>query len=156
MNKHRIQAEEIDAGYIGDAINYIKKLGFNINDFNWKIGVQRSIDRGYIGDSIKHIKQFRFKESSDIIKRLRFDFAILNDDNTIKTLIEYNGLQHYEFIKYFHKEEINFNLSKSRDQLKINFCKENNIFLHIIKYNDDIDKKINEIIINNEIQHSNK
>ena len=58
---------------------------------------------------------------------LYFDFGILNENNTLKCLIEYNGIQHYRFTKRFHKTEEDFIDSKYRDNLKIEYCINNNI-----------------------------
>ena len=46
---------------------------------------------------------------------------------------EYNGLQHYKYVKFFHREGIkSFRKQQERDQRKYRLCKENNIKLIII------------------------
>jgi len=84
----------------------------------------------------------RFKET------LRFDFGLLDKDNNLKCLVEYNGVQHYEFIKFIHKTEEIFNIAKLRDKLKEEYCTKNNIPLIIIKYDEDINKKLKLINMN--------
>jgi len=71
---------------------------------------------------------------------LRFDFY-LPDDNIC---IEYQGKQHYEPIDYFGGEE-GFKEQLKRDNLKRQFCKENNIKLIEIPY-DETD--IKEFLMN--------
>lgn len=96
-------------------------------------------------NQIKYMSQFSFNDLK-YLKKLHFDFCILNSDKTVKYLIEFNGEQHYFFKEKFHKSEESFLLSQYRDKLKIEYCNINNIPLHIIKYDEDIDSKLNEII----------
>jgi len=74
-------------------------------------------------------------------KPLKFDFY-LPDHNIC---IEFNGEQHYKPFKYFGGKESFKNIQK-RDMIKESFCKENNLILIKIKYNDDITKILNTII----------
>lgn len=73
---------------------------------------------------------------------LRFDFYLPE----FNICIEYNGKQHYKPIDYFGGEEL-FKLQQLRDQIKIDFCKNNNISLHIIRYDENIDDRMKEILI---------
>lgn len=66
---------------------------------------------------------------------LRFDFAIF-ENNSLKCLIEYNGIQHYQVIGFFGGEE-QFQKQKRQDKRKMDYCKKNNIPLIIIPYTDD-------------------
>lgn len=84
---------------------------------------------------INHIpfkQQYYFKDLIGEKTYLRFDFAILdNNDNVIK-LIEFQGIQHsnnnyYNFDNDFQKRLL-------YDQKKKDYCKENNIPLLIINY----------------------
>lgn len=60
----------------------------------------------------------------------RFDFAIFDENNNLKYLIEYDGKQHFE--------EGFFNLSKNkmRDKIKNDYCLSHNIPLYRIPYTD--------------------
>ena len=69
--------------------------------------------------------------------KLRFDF-FLPDYNCC---IEYNGIQHYKAIEYFGGEK-SLKEQKEKDNLKRQWCKENNIKLIEIPYTDY--DKINE------------
>lgn len=61
---------------------------------------------------------------------LRFDFGILDKDNNLLGLIEYNGEQHYDIKKGFSKDR--FEKGQKSDMLKENYCKKNNIPLLIL------------------------
>lgn len=79
------------------------------------------------------------------IKILKFDFGILDDNDNLKYLIEFNGIQHYNFDNFFHKTEDEFKLSEYKDKLKMDYCIKNNIPLQIIKYDENISNKMNNI-----------
>ena len=76
-------------------------------------------------------------------RKLPFDFY-LPDYNIC---IEYDGKQHYKPIDYFGGEK-ELEKNKIRDKIKNNYCKNNNIKLLRIKYNDNdnIIDKIKNII----------
>lgn len=98
---------------------------------------------------IIYITQKRFIACRDKYP-LPFDFY-LPDYNTC---IEYQGQQHYKqgisFFIYKHSNLKNARLAfkeqKKRDLIKYNYCKNNNITLCEIRYSDDIEQKIMEII----------
>lgn len=72
---------------------------------------------------------------------LRFDFGILDNNSQIIKLIEFNGRQHYDKkSRYYSVDGI------ERDNLKINYCKKNNIPLLIIKYNENILNKLSNFL----------
>ena len=53
----------------------------------------------------------------------------------LKIAFEYNGIQHYEYIPFFHrKDPINLEKQKERDRLKEKMCKEEDIILFVIPY----------------------
>lgn len=65
-----------------------------------------------------------------------FDIYIKNKD----ILIEYNGIQHYEFTPFFHKTKINFVNQLRRDKNKLRLVKKNGKKLIIFKYDEPIFK----------------
>lgn len=93
---------------------------------------EKAIEKFLIKDNIKYISQYRIKECRNK-KPLPFDFAILDKNNKLLSLIEYNGQQHYikkgKFVHSFDKRIEN-------DNIKQNYCKENHIPLLIIKYTE--------------------
>ena len=102
------------------------------------------IEELLIKNNLKYKPQFYFKD----LKHkgyLRFDYGILDENDNLKYLIEYNGEQHYKYIDFMHKTQENFELSKTKDQLKIDYCDKNNIPLCIIRYDEDVNIKLNKL-----------
>lgn len=91
-------------------------------------------------NGIKFERQKKFNGCKNIM-RLSFDFY-LPDFNLC---IEYNGKQHYESIDYFGGSKT-FELQKIRDKKKSKFCKDNNIQLLVIRYDESIKNIINDMI----------
>jgi len=58
----------------------------------------------------------------------------------LKLALEYNGVQHYKFTPYFHKNKEAFLNQKYRDEMKRVKCRENGIALievpYTVKHND--------------------
>lgn len=69
-------------------------------------------------------------------RNLRFDFAIFNQGRLV-SLIEYNGLQHYQ--KPSGKWGIEWEHLIENDKRKQEYCQSHNIQLKIIKYNESFD-----------------
>jgi hypothetical protein len=89
-------------------------------------------------NKIKFVKQYKFSDCKN--KRcLPFDFYL--PDNNL--CIEFDGRQHFESISYFGgikgliKRKIN-------DDIKTNYCKNNNIKLLRISYKENITDKLYE------------
>lgn len=55
-------------------------------------------------------------------------------DPELKIAVEYNGIQHYQYIPYFHKNKEAFLNQKYRDQMKKQKCKDNGIILIEVPY----------------------
>lgn len=118
-NIHYVSASCLNSGAIGSC------------------GCQRSRGESKINailfeNDINYQTQFWFKDLKDK-KYLYFDFAILNNDGTIKCLIEYQGIQHY------HPEVLHgawTNTPQKHDAMKKEYCKNNNIPLIEIPYTD--------------------
>lgn len=88
-------------------------------------------------NNIKFIQQYYFNDfKSEQGKYYRFDFAILDDNDNVAYLIEFDGKQHFGFdtnTKSWNTEE-NFLAVKSRDKIKNKYCQEKNIPLIRIPY----------------------
>lgn len=65
----------------------------------------------------------------------RFDFY-LPSYNGGPVVAEYNGQQHYEQIKKFHKTRKEFTAAQERDRRKISYCLANGITIYCIPYWD--------------------
>ena len=50
-------------------------------------------------------------------------------DESLKLAVEYNGIQHYKYIPYFHKNKEAFRNQGYRDELKRRMCKDNKVNL---------------------------
>lgn len=86
---------------------------------------------------INYIREFTFK---DLIgknnNKLRFDFAIFNENNQLIRLIEIQGPQHYKNIYKLSQEDFEYSLL--RDKMKKEYCLKNNIILNCIRYDEEI------------------
>lgn len=71
-------------------------------------------------------------------RMLKFDFFIPSKN----VLIEYDGIQHFRFYSVFHKTLRNFRQIQKLDEVKNDFCKKNNYHLYRIRYNENIEQKI--------------
>lgn len=87
-------------------------------------------------------------------RALPFDFVIFNKDNTIKLLLELDGIQHFKPTTFngidYNIALNNYEYTKQNDLLKNEYCKNNNIPLLRIPYWEfDNDNYIN--ILNNNL-----
>ena len=74
-------------------------------------------------------------------KLLKFDFYLPE----YNSCIEHDGIQHFEPLKFFGGIE-KLEKLKKRDQIKNEYCKNNNINLLRIKYNDNIEEKLKNFL----------
>lgn len=91
-------------------------------------------------NNIKFEYQKRFKECRDK-NTLSFDFCL--PDNYI--LIEFNGIQHYEEVKFFHRDKEAFERQINHDLIKKEFAIKKGYRLLEIKYDDNIEERLLEI-----------
>jgi len=101
-------------------------------------------------NNIFYYREFVFDNLlSDLGNSLRYDFAIFNNKEKTKLnmLIEYDGKQHYEWVKGFYTKE-DFIKIQYHDKLKNEYCKNNNIKLLRIPYwdYDNIENILDDII----------
>ena len=108
---------------------------------------EKSIENFLFSKDIPFISQYKIKECRNKYS-LQFDFAILRDNNK-PILIEYDGKQHYEVISFSKDSNSNlknFEETKLRDQIKDRYCRENNISLIRIKYNQNIETCMKRVL----------
>ena len=55
-------------------------------------------------------------------------------DAELRIAVEYNGVQHYKYVPYFHRNNDAFLNQKYRDEMKRQKCKENGILLIEVPY----------------------
>lgn len=98
-------------------------------------------------NNISFIHQYSFPELiSDKNGLLRYDFAILNENNEVVRLVEFDGEQHHNINSYYYSEQLIKN-----DLKKNEFAKNNNIPLVRIPYNQLKTINLSTILDNNYI-----
>jgi hypothetical protein len=73
--------------------------------------------------------------------RLFFDFYL----KSMGVLIEVQGEQHFKYVKHFHSTVDDFYAQKRRDNLKVEYCEENNLTL--VLFYDTLDVITEQLII---------
>ena len=73
--------------------------------------------------------------------RLFFDFFI----KSLNICIECQGRQHFQFIKHFHGDKEKFYEQKRRDNLKLEYCLDNDLTL--VYFYDQSDVVTNQLIL---------
>lgn len=96
---------------------------------------------------ISFLREYTFPDLNDK-GPLRFDFAILNSQNTLVGLIEYNGEQHYLTYERGRYTFDRINIIQKHDKIKLQYCKEHNIPLLILNKNNYDENAILEWIEN--------
>lgn len=86
---------------------------------------------------------FEQEKHFQLYKKVFVDFYI--NFNNKQYIIEVNGEQHYMPVGYFGGQ-LRYNEQIKRDQALVNYCKENNIKLFIIKYDENKLERIQTII----------
>lgn len=95
---------------------------------------------------IPFIFQYKFDDCRNKLP-LPFDFAIFNEDGSLKCLIEYQGEQHFESIDFFGGKAGLLNIQRT-DKIKRDYCKIKNIPLYIISYLENIKEILDSIFKN--------
>ncbi|MCK9330288.1 MAG: hypothetical protein M0Q94_10480 [Candidatus Cloacimonetes bacterium] len=108
--------------------------GHGCGNCNKSLG-ENIIEQILLSKKLNFIKQYKFDDCIGLKRKLPFDFAIFDDDNNLKYLIEYNGIQHYKPVEIFGGIEA-FKKQCVNDQIKLDYCKMSNINLIIIPYWD--------------------
>lgn len=86
-------------------------------------------------NKINYARQFYFDDLiSENGRKFYFDFGILNNNNQLLYLIEYDGIQHFSIEHQFSKDLDALEIIKIRDNTKNNYCKEHGIPLIRIPY----------------------
>lgn len=98
----------------------------------WRSRGESKINTILFENGVNYQTQFWFKDLKDK-KYLYFDFAILNDDGSIKCLVEYQGVQHYSPESLHGSWK---NTPQEHDEMKKEYCKKQNICLIEIPYTD--------------------
>ena len=98
-------------------------------------------------NNIKYKKQYTFTNLlSEKNSPLKFDFAILNEDNSLSHLIEYDGSQHFKYQGTGWNTQEHLEYTQKHDQMKNDYCKNNNIHLIRIHYSQFDNLKLEDLI----------
>lgn len=100
---------------------------------------ERTIREFLIENDINFEPQYKFNDCRNILP-LPFDFYLPD----LNMCVEYNGAQHYKPVKYWGGEKTLKEIKK-RDNIKKQYCIDNNIKLMIIRYNEKIENKLYKI-----------
>ena len=103
-----------------------------------KESIGERLVKTYLDDkNIYYQREKKFKSCINI-KELPFDFYLID----YNICIEYNGRQHYEPVDIFGGVN-EFHKTQKRDKIKMEYCKNTNTPLIIIKYDENVVNKIN-------------
>lgn len=99
---------------------------------------ERRVEQVLIDNNIIFKQEYTFKDCV-YIGRLRFDFALFDEDGNLKGLIEVDGQQHFSPSHFVfggdeEKRLKDFETTKIRDGIKDEYCQTHNIPLLRIKY----------------------
>lgn len=86
-------------------------------------------------------KEYTFSDLRGVRNPLRFDFAILDKDNNLQCLIEYNGDQHIDKNNKWYTEQL-----QDSDKRKKEYCIKHNIPLYIFNKQTNLEQEIDRII----------
>lgn len=89
--------------------------------------------------NIKYVRQKKFKDCKDK-GQLPFDFYLPNNN----VCIEFDGSQHYNKVSYWCKTDEDFSDLVRHDNIKTQYCLDKNITLIRIRYDENIENKLNE------------
>lgn len=84
-----------------------------------------------------------FIAQKNLIGKLRFDFYLPKHN----TCIEFNGRQHYESVSIYGGQ-IGLRKQIKNDNIKVEYCRKNNIQLIIIKYDESIEDRLSILLDN--------
>ena len=133
-----------------DCGNIVIAQGGNLKNGNKKhCRCEKTTARGEIKvaefltkNHIKYLREYSFDDLRNKSGNLlRFDFAILNSDNNVVMLVEYQGEQHY-----IDCGEFGLYQRKYSDKLKYNYCKDNNLLLYEIRFDDDLERVFYDLL----------
>ena len=88
--------------------------------------------------------EYDYYLSLDGSRKFFIDFRIMFEDR--EYWIEYNGKQHYKYVRYFYPNPNDYRDQLYRDSYVRKYCKENNIVFLELPYNIESKKRISGII----------
>jgi len=104
---------------------------------------EREIRKYLTKNNMSFQGQYKFDDCKNE-RSLPFDFAITSSKKVI-SLIEFQGEQHYRSVPYFGGVD-GYKKRVKNDNIKLEYCKTNNIPLLAIKYDEDIEMQLNDFL----------
>lgn len=101
---------------------------------------ERKIRQWLDSHNIKYIYQKIFKDCKNV-RPLPFDFYL----SEYNVCVEYDGMQHFKPIEYFGGED-SFRRRIEHDNIKTNYCLNNNISLLRIPYFKNVEEELNNFL----------
>lgn len=126
-----------------------KELDISINEVNKKIN---QLGLSWVKDSRRKMSRGQTALTS-IMKKLLPGEEILNEFHIgnkmkldvycprFKLAAEYHGRQHFYYTNRFFESKYEFDQSVKRDELKVQYCKDNGIALVVFRYCDSLTEK---------------
>lgn len=112
-------------------------------------------------NNIKYKTQYTFDDciNPDTGWKLKFDFAILDDQDNLKFLIEYDGEQHFYGMRYVKDKNLRDEKNKKIlmfDTIKTKYCEEHSIKLYRINFmqRNDLENVVLSILKKEGIMYS--
>lgn len=97
---------------------------------------------------IPYQRQYTFNDLRGKNRPLSFDFAVFDDNNNLRCLIEYDGEQHFRPLRHSKNKKRNlekFHQTQLNDKRKNEYCKVNNIRLIRISFFDVDERRIHNL-----------
>lgn len=101
---------------------------------------EQNIEKILESENIRYKTQVKFPDLK-YISYLYYDFALLDDNNNIIRLIEFDGIQHFKELSKWYDEEVSI-----RDELKNKYARQNNIPLIRIPYTERDSMSLDDLL----------
>ena len=99
----------------------------------------------YSEEKVRYILESLFNKPFGKTRRaLETSYELDGYNEELKLAFEFHGIQHYQFVPYFHKTEENFKKRLELDRYKEQLCKEKGIYLIVVPY--DSFKSDNDLV----------
>ena len=116
---------------------------------------EEAIEQILLKNNLNYAKEYLVQTRKEIIyqhHKSRFDFAIFDDNNNLLYFIEFDGIQHFkENIRdngFGWNTQEAYEKTHERDELKNNWCKDNNIPLIRIPYTHLNNLCLDDLLLN--------
>lgn len=138
--------KDIETGVERDVFRGNLTQGLSKGDGSVSSWGQKRINYQLIKNHLSYITEYVFSDlKTNKNGTPRFDFAIINPNNDIYCLIEYDGRQHFSYDKNWKMTEEDFYRLQYTDNLKNQYCNQHNIKLYRFNKESNLQKQIGQI-----------